>query len=78
MLFGAKLDSDDADASYLLVGDIESAYDEDFTNEKVDMYYNMSKLMILHEDDNDLCFISYMYVVLHLYKIYYRTGLQYQ
>ena len=76
MLFGAKLDSDDADASYLLVGDIESAYDEDFTNERVDMYYNMSKLMILHEDGNDLCFISY--VVLHLYKIYYRTGLQYQ
>ena len=43
MLYAGKLDDDDEDATYLGPGDIESAYDEDFTTERVDMHYTMSK-----------------------------------
>ena len=42
MLYAAELDGDDEDATYLGPGDIESAFNEDFSNERVDMHYTMS------------------------------------
>ena len=46
MLLGQKLDGDDPSVIYIGVGELESAYEEDFTNEIVDMKYTASEWVI--------------------------------